>query len=52
MGLRHGVLYVELFDRPGTADDEWVVRSCATRDNWETHTWLEAWRKGIEAPDD
>lgn len=52
VGLRHGLLYVELIDRPGVDADEWLVRSCATRDNWETHAWLDQWRKSIEVPGD
>ena len=50
VGLRHGLLYVELIDRPGVDADEWRVRSCATRDNWQTHAWLELWSKPVEVP--
>jgi hypothetical protein len=51
VGGAHGFLYVELIDRPGTANDEFIVRSYATRDNWTTHDWHSQWRKAIRVPD-
>lgn len=50
-GLRHGFLYVELIDHPGTSKDRFLVRSYATKDNWETHGWQRHWEKSISAPD-
>jgi hypothetical protein len=50
VGLLHGFLYVELIDRPGDKEDEFIVRSVATRDNWETHAWRDIWRRNIAVP--
>jgi 3',5'-cyclic AMP phosphodiesterase CpdA len=36
----HGLLYVEILDRPGTDRDTLSVRACRTRDNWETEEWI------------
>jgi hypothetical protein len=47
VGLAHGVLYAELIDRPGAADDEFVVRSYVTTDNWATANWDQVWAKKI-----
>ncbi len=49
-GLAHGVLYVELIDRPGDKSDSLVVRSYATRDNWRTHGWHSIWKRTINIP--
>ncbi len=49
-GLAHGVLYVELIDRPGDKSDSLVVRSYATRDNWRTHAWHSIWKRTISIP--
>ena len=46
-GLRHGFLYVELIDRPGTKRDEFIVRSKFTKDNWATHQWGQSWSKPV-----
>ena len=51
VGMGHGFLYVELLDNPGSEEDHLVVRSYATRDNWETHGWHTTWRRNIEIPD-
>ncbi len=50
LGIRHGFLYVELIDRPGTAADQFVVRSVLTNDNWRTHQWGQEWKKNIGIP--
>ncbi len=50
VGLRHGLLYVELIDRPAMAPDEFVVRSYFTKDNWKTAQWGKVWRKTVELP--
>ncbi|MDA7928894.1 metallophosphoesterase family protein [Mariniblastus sp.] len=50
IGVRHGFLYVELIDRPGTRRDELIVRSKYTKDNWATHEWGERWTKSISIP--
>ena len=50
VGARHGFLYVELVDRKGTDNDEFVVRSIATDDNWATHRWDKIWRKAVQIP--
>ena len=52
VGLAHGLLYVELIDRPGKDRDELVVRSHITKDNWQTAAWDQLWSKGVEIPDD
>ncbi|MCH2581345.1 MAG: hypothetical protein MK133_09135, partial [Planctomycetes bacterium] len=51
-GLAHGVLYVELIDRPGDKSDSLVVRSYATRDNWRTHGWHSIWKRTINIPEE
>lgn len=51
VGLAHGLLYVEIVDRPGTEHDDMTVRSYITKDNWETGTWDKVWRKAIASPD-
>jgi len=51
IGLLHGFLYVELIDRPGVDHDELIVRSYATRDNWNSHGWLNVWKKSVQVPD-
>ena len=50
-GLAHGVLYVELTNRPGVDNDTFVVRSYATRDNWKTHAWHSIWKRTITIPE-
>lgn len=50
VGINHGFLYAELIDREGEADDEFVVRSIATKDNWATHRWDKIWRKSARIP--
>ena len=50
VGIRHGFLYVEVRDRPGTERDEWVVRSIYTDDNWATYAWGQTWTKAIQIP--
>ena len=50
-GYGHGLLYVEIIDRPGTDHDQMKVRSYVTRDNWETARWDRLWEKPIESPD-
>lgn len=50
VGLLHGFLYIELIDNDGIDDDELIVRSYATRDNWETHDWHTTWRISIDVP--
>lgn len=52
IGLNHGFLYVELVDRPGDGNDEFVVRSIATKDNWATHRWDRTWRRPVRLPGD
>lgn len=49
-GLAHGVLYVELIDRPGEKNDTFLVRSYATRDNWRTHAWHSIWTRKVSIP--
>lgn len=51
VGLAHGLLYVEIIDRPGTQDDTMTVRSYLTKDNWENARWDALWRKQIKSPD-
>jgi hypothetical protein len=50
VGMRHGLLYCELIDAPGTDRDKFVVRSYLTRDNWETGRWDRVWSKTVEIP--
>ena len=50
-GLAHGVLYVELTDRPGDKNDTFLVRSYATRDNWRTHGWHSSWNRKVSIPE-
>ncbi|MCP3691996.1 MAG: hypothetical protein GY917_07360, partial [Planctomycetaceae bacterium] len=50
VGLRHGFLYAELIDREGEQNDEFVVRSIATRDNWESHGWDRTWVRKVTIP--
>lgn len=38
-------------DRPGTDNDQFVVRSYATRDNWTTHDWHTRRNKSVGIPD-
>lgn len=47
-GLSHGFLYVEVWDRAGTAQDEIVVRSYFTKDNWQTHSWGKRWVRSLQ----
>jgi hypothetical protein len=47
VGLKHGFFYVELVDHPGDKEDEFIVRSIATDDNWATHRWDKMWRKTV-----
>jgi len=47
-GLRHGFLYVEVLDRAGVAQDEMVVRSCYSEDNWQTHAWGKRWIRPLD----
>ena len=51
VGLRHGFLYVELVDNAGINDDRLIVRSYATRDNWESHGWHSTWTRAVQIPD-
>ena len=51
VGLGHGLLYVEVIDRPGSDRDEFVVRSYTTRDNWKTAGWDQRWAKPITIPE-
>jgi len=51
VGLRHGLLYVELIDGLGVDDDQLVIRSYATKDNWATHDWHSSWSKPVHVPD-
>ena len=51
VGLLHGFLYVELVDRPGVAEDELIVRSYTTRDNWANHDWHTTWNRSVKIPD-
>ncbi len=51
VGLLHGFLYVELIDRPGSQEDQFVVRSYASKDNWVSHDWHTSWSKSIRVPD-
>ena len=51
VGLRHGFLYVELLDKEGIQRDRLIVRSYATRDNWESHDWHSTWNLSVEVPD-
>ncbi|MDG2011935.1 MAG: metallophosphoesterase, partial [Pirellulaceae bacterium] len=50
IGLAHGFLYVEMLDRPGKINDELIVRSVFTKDNWATRSWGKVWRKSIQIP--
>lgn len=50
VGLRHGFLYAELIDREGEKNDEFVVRSIATKDNWESHHWDRTWVRKVTIP--
>lgn len=52
VGLAHGLLYVQIIDRPGTQQDTMLVRSYVTRDNWKTAHWDRLWKKPIKSPDD
>lgn len=51
VGLLHGFLYVELVDKEGTTEDRLIVRSYATRDNWQSHDWHTTWTRNIKIPD-
>ncbi len=51
VGLRHGFLYVEVIDRPGSDTDLFRVFSLLTKDNWATREWGPAWTRGIRIPD-
>ncbi len=51
VGLGHGFLYVELIDKPSTENDELIVRSYSSKDNWATHDWHSMWSKPIRIPD-
>lgn len=50
VGLAHGMMYVEVIDRAGTENDEMIVRSYRTRDNWATAEWHVLWRKKVKLP--
>jgi len=50
VGLNHGLLYVEIHDHPGTQRDRMLVRSCITRDNWDTRRWDKLWQKPVRIP--
>lgn len=50
VGLNHGFLYVELIDREGDDADAFVVRSYASKDNWETHKWDARWSYKVSIP--
>lgn len=50
VGLAHGLLYVEMIDRAGTDNDEMIVRSYRTRDNWASAQWDRIWRKQVTLP--
>ena len=51
VGLLHGFLYVELVDESGVENDQFIVRSYATKDNWKTHDWHTVWTRAIKVPD-
>jgi cytolysin (calcineurin-like family phosphatase) len=51
VGLLHGFLYVELINNKGTQNDQLVVRSYASRDNWVSHDWHTTWSRSVEVPD-
>ena len=51
VGLRHGFLYLEVIDRKGAEDDEMIVRSLASKDNWATHQWDAYWSFEISIPE-
>ncbi len=51
VGLRHGLLYVELDDQAGTDRDRFTVRSYVTKDNWATANWAQAWERAVQVPD-
>ena len=50
VGLGHGLLYVELIDRPGDDRDEFIVRAYTTRDNWKNARWETVWKKSVKMP--
>lgn len=50
VGLAHGLLYVELIDRPGVDNDRFLVRSYKTRDNWKNAQWDQVWQKPVRVP--
>ena len=50
VGLRHGFLYAELIDREGENNDEFVVRSIATKDNWDSYQWDRNWSRKVHVP--
>ena len=50
VGLRHGFLYLEVIDRTGDADDEMIVLTYASKDNWKTHQWDKRWAVKITIP--
>jgi hypothetical protein len=51
VGLRHGFLYLEVIDRAGDADDEMIVLTYASKDNWKTHQWDKRWAVKITIPE-
>ncbi len=51
VGLRHGFLYLEVIDRKGRQEDEMIVRSFASKDNWATHQWDARWSFKISIPE-
>lgn len=50
VGTSHGFLYVELLDKEGTCEDQLVVWSYVTRDNWGTHGWNKVWTRQVPVP--
>jgi acetyl esterase/lipase len=51
VGMRHGLMYVELEDQPGTEQDRLIVRSYETKDNWATSDWGKVWERPVSVPD-
>jgi len=52
VGLAHGMLYVEITNRPGADNDQMVVRSYMTKDNWATAKWDRLWKIEVAIPDE
>jgi len=51
VGLYHGLLYAALIDCAGVENDQFIVRSYATKDNWSTHGWHTTWSRAVDVPD-